>query len=118
GKPNIFKSQFIVTISISAAAGEAAHPPEKILNPEAKPSAIALMKLLGPGTKEYDFGCETMLLLVITSSKTNFRILCGSLGFSGASSTNKSSISSREPETTGNFWFWVAKCSTMASTTL
>lgn len=41
GNPNILSSQFMVTISSSAAAGEAAHPPEKILNPDASESAKA-----------------------------------------------------------------------------
>ena len=42
GNPNSFKSQLIVTISNSAAAGEATQPPENTLNPVAKVSAIVL----------------------------------------------------------------------------
>ena len=43
GKLNIFKSQFMVTISNSAAAGETIHPPEKILKPVARVSAKVLI---------------------------------------------------------------------------
>ncbi len=42
GNLNNFKSQFIVIISSSVAAEEAAHPPENILNPVAKVSAMTL----------------------------------------------------------------------------
>ena len=70
GNPKIRSNQFMVTISSSAAAGEPAHPPEKILYPEDNESAIALIKLLGPGTNENDFGCVIILLLVITFSNT------------------------------------------------
>ena len=42
GKPYKLSNQFMVIISSSAAAGEAAQPPENTLNPVAKASAIAL----------------------------------------------------------------------------
>jgi len=43
GKWKICSNQFMVIISSSEAAGDALHPPEKILKPEARVSANTLI---------------------------------------------------------------------------
>src|SRR5690606_21486717 len=66
GKPNIFKSHWMVMISNSAAAGDPAQPPANTLKPVARASAMTLIYLLGPGTKEKDLGCPMFPELAMT----------------------------------------------------